>query len=116
MSEQQSINPPGASLPSLTHQRVQELKETTKGQRITQEPLATLPFLVKSLTKVFEGKLNLFEKALAAKTACPEGITSASLVEEYEFLEFVQYIMFVKFTEEKPANNQAVHYGQLRAS
>ncbi|NIG54895.1 hypothetical protein [Chitinophaga sp. Cy-1792] len=116
MSVSQHLHQDALSLPKLTHQRVQELKQTGKGQRIIQEPFATLPFLVKSLTRIFEGKLHLFERARATNSACPEGITTDSLVEDYEFLEFVQFIMFTKWTEEQGASHTEIAYGQLRAS
>lgn len=98
----------GVSLPSLTHQRIQELKQTPKGQRIMQETFQVFPELVKSLTAALQEKLTRFEQARMKKAGSPEGLTLSTLVDDYQFLEFVQHIMFVKWREEK---NKAYYPG-----
>ncbi|NLR66977.1 hypothetical protein HGH92_21900 [Chitinophaga varians] len=89
------------TLPSLTHQRIQELKQTPKGQHIMQEAFQVFPELVKSLTAALQEKLTRFEQARTKDAGSPEGLTLNTLVDDYQFLEFVQHIMFVKWREEK---------------
>ncbi|MBC9914947.1 hypothetical protein [Chitinophaga varians] len=89
------------TLPPLTHQRIQELKQTPMGQRIMRETFQVFPELVKSLTAALQEKLTRFEQARIKDTGSPEGLTLNMLVDDYQFLEFVQHIMFVKWREEK---------------
>lgn len=89
------------TLPPLTHQRIQELKQTPMGQRIMQETFQVFPELVQSLTASLQEKLTRFEQARTKNTGSPEGLTLNMLVDDYQFLEFVQHIMFVKWREEK---------------
>ena len=116
MIKNPNFRPSGVSLPPLTHQRVQELKQTPKGQRIMQEAFNAFPELVKSLTNALQEKLNSFTKTRLAQNSQQEGLTLNDLVEEYQFLEFVQFIMFVKWKEEK--NKQTSRYlpGNLQAN
>lgn len=97
----QNFQQTGVSLPPITHQRIQELKQTPKGQRIMQEAFAVFPDLVKSLTSALQEKLTCFEVARTTPNGYPEGLTLGTLVDDYQFLEFVQHIMFVKWREEK---------------
>ncbi|RAJ78995.1 hypothetical protein CLV59_10655 [Chitinophaga dinghuensis] len=105
MIKDPNSRPTGISLPPLTHQRVQELKQTPKGQRIMQEAFHAFPELVKSLTSALQEKLNSFTKARTTQTASLEGLSLDALVEDYQFLEFVQFIMFIKWKEEKNKHN-----------
>ncbi|QJB32501.1 hypothetical protein HF329_14685 [Chitinophaga oryzae] len=89
------------SLPPLTHERLQELKQTPQGQRIMQEAFQVFPELVKSLTANLQEKLTRYEQARTKSTGIPDGLTLSMLVDDYQFLEFVQHIMFVKWREEK---------------
>lgn len=91
----------GVSLPPLTHERLQELKQTPKGQRIMQEAFQVFPELVRSLTANLQEKLTRYEQARVKSTGSPDGLTLSMLVDDYQFLEFVQHIMFVKWREEK---------------
>ncbi|MBV7529661.1 hypothetical protein [Chitinophaga sp. sic0106] len=96
----------GVPLPALTHQRVQELKQTPKGQHIMSQPFTAFPHLLESLTNGLQEKLVSFEWSQISQTGQQEGLTLEGLKEDYQFLEFVQFIMFVKYTEEnKRARN-----------
>ncbi|SHM80943.1 hypothetical protein SAMN05444266_111109 [Chitinophaga jiangningensis] len=90
----------GVPLPALTHQRVQELKQTPKGQHIMMQPFAAFPAMLESLTNGLQDKLLSFEWGQISQTTRQEGLTLEGLKEDYQFLEFVQFIMFVKYTEE----------------
>ncbi len=103
------------SLPPLTHQRVQELKETPKGQHIMQEAFNAFPELVKSLTNALQEKLNSFTKARTGQTGSMDGLSLDALVEDYQFLEFVQFIMFVKWKEEKNRHDSGYLPGNPQA-
>ncbi|WP_143305835.1 hypothetical protein [Chitinophaga vietnamensis] len=108
MTKDQNFQPNGVTLPPLTHQRIQELKQTPEGQRIMQEAFTAFPELVRSLTNALQEKLTFLEQARSTRVARPEGMSLNTLIDDYQFLEFVQHIMFVKWREEK--NKQASRY------
>ncbi|NSL86034.1 hypothetical protein ECE50_004275 [Chitinophaga sp. Mgbs1] len=116
MISDQNFKQPGVSLPPLTHQRIGELKQTPQGQRIMQEQFTAFPGLIKSLTHALQEKLTAFEKARTTAAALPKELTTDALIADYQFLEFVQHIMFLKWREEK--NNQAGRHfpGNLQAN
>jgi|GEM_PF-1781952 len=96
----------GVPLPALTHQRVQELKQTPKGQHIMEQPFHAFPAMLQSLTTGLQDKLVSYEWGQFSQTGKKDGLALEGLKEDYQFLEFVQFIMFVKYTEENRKKKQ----------
>ncbi|RAJ76794.1 hypothetical protein CLV59_108315 [Chitinophaga dinghuensis] len=112
----QNLRQSNLSLPPLTHQRVQELKQTPKGQRIMQEAFQAFPDLIKSLTNALQEKLDQYSSTRTLGADFSEGPTLETLVEEYQFLEFVQFVMFLKFKDEKNKEASGHTPGSLQAN
>lgn len=102
MTVGQTFQMTGTAFPALTHQRIQELKQTPKGQLIMNEAFAAFPELVKSMTSSLQEGLSRYEETRKREGRSPDQQqTLAALIEDYQFLEFAQHIMFIKWREEK---------------
>lgn len=102
MYKSKVIHLQGIKVPELTHQRIQELKQTKKGQLIMKVAVASFPELLRFMTDTLNEQISRYEQLKQqGENIDSRKLMLITLLDDYLFLEFAHHVMFLKWREEK---------------
>jgi uncharacterized membrane protein len=102
MNKPKIFNLQGIKMPELTHQRMQELKQTPKGKLIIGTGIDTFPDLLKLMEFSLLEQLAQYDhmKSTGGDSA-KRKMLLMEMLDDHLYWEFAWQVMFIKWREQK---------------
>lgn len=92
----------GIKMPELTHQRIQELKQTPKGKLITATSMDAFPGLLKTMEASLHEQLAKYEgMKLTGQNGSARKLLLMEMLDDHLYWEFAYHMMFIKWREQQ---------------
>jgi hypothetical protein len=102
MNKSKIINLPGIKMPELTHERMQELKQTPKGKLITGTDIDAFPGLLKLMESSLHKQLAQYDHMQrTGQDSAKRKLLLMEMLEDHLYWEFAYHVMFLKWREQK---------------
>lgn len=102
MTRSKIFNLQGIKMPELTHERMQELKQTPKGKLITDTGIDAFPDLLKLMeTSLHEQLAKYDQMKRTGQDSAKRKLLLMEMLEDHLYWEFAYHIMFIKWREQK---------------
>lgn len=102
MNKTKIFNLQGIKMPELTHQRMQEMKQTPKGKLITATQMDTFPSLLQVMESSLLEQLAQYDDLRNSHAdSTQRKLLLINMLEDHLYWEFAYQIMFMKWREQK---------------
>lgn len=102
MTRSKIIHLQGIKMPELTHERMQELKQTPKGKLITGTDLDAFPGLLKLMESSLQEQLAQYDHMhRTGQDSRKRKLLLMEMLDDQLYWEFAYHVMFLKWREQK---------------
>ena len=102
MNRSRIINLQGIKMPTLTHERIQELKQTPKGKLITGMEIDSFPGLLKVMESSLLEQLSRYDlMKQSGQDSTKRKLLLMEMLDDHLYWEFAYHVMFLKWREQK---------------
>lgn len=92
----------GIKMPTLTHDRIQELKLTPKGEMILNTDMEAFPSLLKMMETSLIEQLAQYELMIRnSQDAIKRKMKLLEMLDDHLYWEFAYHMMFIKWREQQ---------------